>query len=204
MAVLALLCLAAPSIAANPPRAAVLGPDDKVLVQNIEDYLNGITTLESRFVQVTASGGFAKGKFYLQRPGLMRFEYDEPTPYLLVADGLWFIYVDKELEQVTYLPLKKTPADLLLRENFSFTEGLVLTALKRTGGRIDVVVVDEEEPDAGEVTLTFNANPLVLRSWTVRDPQGQRVQVTLTEAQFGEPLDRDLFRYVNTFNRRRD
>ncbi len=203
-AVLVLLLPITAVAAAEAPRPMVLSPAEKVLVGNIEDYLNGITTLEARFVQITARGNATRGKFYLKRPGRMRFEYDEPTPYLLVSDGTWFIYVDKELEQVTYLPLGKTPADLLLRENFSFTDGLVLIGLERGGGRIRAVVVDAEEPDAGEVTLTFNANPLTLRSWTVRDPQGQRIQVTLTEAQYGVKLDPDLFRYVNRFERRRD
>lgn len=203
-AVLALLPPVAAAQAAEAPRPMVLSPDEKILVGTIEDYLNGITTLESRFVQITARGNATRGKFYLKRPGRMRFEYDEPTPYLLVSDGTWFIYVDKELEQVTYLPLGKTPANLLLRENFSFTDGLVLIGLERAGGRIQAVVVDAEAPDAGEVTLTFNANPLTLRSWTVRDPQGQRIQVTLTEAQYGVQLDPELFRYVNQFERRRE
>lgn len=204
LGLLALTLGAAPAGAAAGPRALTLSPEEQVLIQRIEDYLNAITTLESRFVQVSAQGGFAKGKFYLQRPGRMRFEYDPPTPYLLVADGVWFIYVDKELEQVTYLPLKKTPADLLLRENFSFSADLVITGLDRTAGTIHVTVVDSTEPDSGQVTLSFNEEPLVLKSWTVRDQLGQRVQVTLTESRFGVKLDRALFIYAKPVPRRRD
>ncbi len=195
---------AAPAGAATEPRALTLSPEEQVLVQRIEDYLNAITTLESRFVQISANGGFAKGKFYMHRPGRMRFEYDPPAPYLLVADGVWFIYVDKELEQVTYLPLKKTPANLLLRENFSFTEDLVITGLDRTAGAIHITVVDSTEPDTGQVTLTFNEEPLSLRSWVVRDQLGQRVQVTLTESRFGVKLDSALFTYAKPVQRRRD
>lgn len=204
LGLLALALGVAPAGAAAEPRALTLSPEEKVLVQRVEDYLNAITTLESRFVQVSAQGGFARGKFYLQRPGRMRFEYDPPTPYLLVADGVWFIYVDKELEQVTYLPLRKTPADVLLRENFSFTTGLVLTGLDRTAGAIHITVVDSSEPDAGQVTLSFNEEPLVLKSWTVRDQLGQRVQVTLTESRFGMKLDSALFTYAKPAPRRRD
>ena len=200
-----LLALGVASVAAAAePRPLTLSPEEQVLVQSIEDYLNGITTLESRFVQISANGGFARGKFYLQRPGRMRFEYDPPAPYLLVADGVWFIYVDKELEQVTYLPLKKTPADLLLRENFSFAADLVITGLDRTAGTVHVTVVDSTEPDSGQVTLSFNEKPLLLKSWIVRDQQGQRVQVTLTESRFGMKLDRALFSYAKPVQRRRD
>jgi len=183
------------------PRAARLSPEDQVLISQIEAYLNGITTVEAGFVQLTAQGQYAKGRFFLQRPGHMRFEYEPPTPYLLVADGTWFIYVDQELEQVTYLPLNKTPAGLLLRENFSFSEGLVVTGIEKRPYTVRVEVIDANRPEAGRVTLTLTRRPLSLRSWTVHDPQGQRIQVTLVDPKYGAPLDKSLFRFVNRFDR---
>lgn len=196
-----LACAAASAGAAATPEPARLSPEDKLLVSQIEDYLNDITTVEAGFVQMTAQGGFAKGRLYLQRPGRMRFEYEPPTPYLLVSDGTWFIYVDQELEQVTYLPLKKTPAYLLLREGFSFSDGLVITRIEQNRSTVRVEVVDVDQPDTGRVTLTFQRQPLSLKSWTVHDPQGQRVQVTLVDPRYGSPLDKSLFQFVNTFKK---
>lgn len=201
---LCLLAMAATPVAAETgtaPQPARLSPDDQVLISQIEEYLNGITTVEAGFVQMTAQGQYAKGRLYLRRPGRMRFEYEPPTPYLLVSDGTWFIYVDQELEQVTYLPLSKTPADLLLRENFSFSEGLVVTGIESRPSTVRVDVVDASRPDAGRVTLTLTRRPLSLRSWTVHDPQGQRIQVTLIDPKYGAPLDNSLFRFVNRFER---
>ncbi len=202
LAVLACAVLPAFADAATAPHPVRLSPEDKVLVSQIETYLNGITTVEAGFVQMSAQGQYAKGRFYLQRPGRMRFEYEPPTPYLLVSDGTWFIYVDQELEQVTYLPLRKTPADLLLRENFSFSDGLVLTGIETRPSTVRVDVVDADQPDAGRVTLTFVRRPLSLKSWTVYDPQGQRIQVTLIDPRYGNPLDKSLFQFVNRFERR--
>lgn len=201
---LCLLGLAATSAAADAdsaPQPARLSPEDQILLSQIEAYLNGITTVEAGFVQMSAQGHYAKGRFYLRRPGRMRFEYEPPTPYLLVADGTWFIYVDQELEQVTYLPLSKTPADLLLRENFSFSEGLVVTGLEKRPSTVRVDVVDANRQDAGRVTLTLIRRPLSLKSWTVHDPQGQRIQVTLVDPKYGAPLDNSLFRFINRFER---
>lgn len=204
-AALTLLVMAAaptPAIAAAAPQATRLSPEDKILVSQIEGYLNGITTVEAGFVQMSAQGQYAKGRLYLQRPGRMRFEYEPPTPYLLVSDGTWFIYVDQELEQVTYLPLKKTPADLLLREGISFSDGLIVTAIEKRPSTVRVDVVDADQPEAGRVTLTFVRRPLSLKSWTVHDQQGQRIQVTLIDPRYGKPLDKSLFRFVNQFERR--
>ena len=66
---------------------------------------------------------------------------------------------------------------------------------------VRVEVVDVDQPDAGRVTLAFVRQPLSLKSWTVHDPQGQRIQVTLVDARYGNPLDRSLFQFVNSFEK---
>lgn len=189
---------------AGAPQPVSLTSDQKAMVSRIEAFVNDITTVESSFVQMSGNGGFARGTLYLQRPGRMRFEYEPPIPYLLVSDGTFFIYVDNELEQVTYLPLSQTPANLLLRKNFSLSDGLILTGFKEEGSFVRVEVADSGDPDLGRVTLTFNRNPLSLKSWTVLDPQAQRIQVTLVDPRYGEKLDKSLFVYVNRFERRKE
>lgn len=196
---LAFLLFGAPASFGAEPAPVRLSSEDKVLVSQIEEYLNGITTIEAGFVQMSARGNYAKGKLYMQRPGRMRFEYEPPSPHLLVADGTWFIYVDQELEQVTYLPLKRTPANFLLRKNISFSNEVVITALEQTVSTIRIEIADLDKPDAGRVTLAFVRRPLSLKSWTVHDPQGQRIRVTLIDPRYGMPLKGSLFRYVNTF-----
>ena len=208
---LGLLAVAGALLLANPPVAQAAGSqpvtlttEQKALVSKIEAFVNGITTIEAGFVQMSGSGGFARGTLYLQRPGRMRFEYEPPVPYLLVSDGTFFIYVDSELEQVTYLPLSQTPANFLLRKDFSLSDGLILTGFQEEGSVVKVEVVDSGNPDLGRVTLTFNRDPLSLKSWTVLDPQAQRIQVTLVDPQYGKKLDRSLFVYVNRFDRRKE
>lgn len=199
-----LVLLAMPAARAAAPQPVTLTTEQKALVSRIEAFVNSITTVEASFVQMSSGGGFARGTLYLQRPGRMRFEYEPPIPYLLVSDGTFFIYVDNELEQVTYLPLSKTPAHLLLRKNFSLSEGLILTGFKEEGSVVKVEVADSEEPDLGRITLVFNRAPLSLKSWTVLDPQAQRIQVTLVDPLYGKKLDKSLFVYVNRFDRRRE
>ena len=49
----------------------------------------------------------ATGKLYMARPGKIRFEYDPPSPILLLSDGYFLRYVDKDLKQVTHLWLRQ-------------------------------------------------------------------------------------------------
>jgi len=200
----ALLLPAAPAARAATPQPVALTSEQQALVSRIEAFVNGITTVEADFVQMSGGGGFARGTLYLHRPGRMRFEYEPPAPYLLVSNGTFFIYVDKELEQVTYLPLSQTPAHLLLRENFSLSEGLILTSFVEEGAVLKLEVADSKKSDLGRVILTFNRDPLALKGWTVLDPQAQRIQVTLVDPLYGKKLDKSLFVYVNKFDRRRE
>jgi outer membrane lipoprotein-sorting protein len=193
-----------PAARAAAPQPVALTTEQKAMVSRIETFVNDITTVEAGFVQMSGGGGFARGTLYLQRPGRMRFEYEPPIPYLLVSDGTFFIYVDNELEQVTYLPLSQTPAHLLLRKNFSLSEGLILTGFREEGSVVYVEVADSKEPDLGRITLVFNRDPLSLKSWTVLDPQAQRIQVTLIDPLYGKKLDKSLFVYVNMFDRRKE
>lgn len=187
----------APDIAAAPTRAR-LSEADRADLARVEDYLAQVQTLRARFLQVSSNGEFAEGDLFLSRPGKMRIDYDPPMPILIVADGRWLVFYDEELEQVSYVPLGSTPASILTRENLSFTgQDLIVTDYRNAAGTIRITVVKADEPKAGTVTLVFDANPVVLRKWSVVDAQGLETQVTLVTSRAGVPLNDDLFFFAD-------
>jgi outer membrane lipoprotein-sorting protein len=197
---LALACaLALPPAAAGaaPPAAAKLGSADQADLARIEDYLNGIKTLQARFLQVSSTGKIAEGDFYLQRPGRLRIEYDPPVPILIVADGRWLVYFDKELEQVTYAGLDSTPAGLLVREKVSFSGGgMTVTGFERGAAAFRVAVQRTEDPGEGSLTLVFSDRPLQLRKWAVTDAQGTTTTVSLVSPRADVALKPELFQFT--------
>ena len=118
------------SYPATPPRPVALTPQDNADLQRIAAYLNGIRTMYARFRQVSAGGGGAAGQVWMERPGRMRFEYDLPSPILLIADRFYVYYIDKELAQMSQVGLKSTPAWFLLRDPITFSD-LVVTRFER-------------------------------------------------------------------------
>src|SRR5947209_8306961 len=60
-------------------------PNDRADLARIEAYLNTIGSLKARFLQVAPNGATSQGVAWLERPGRMRFQYDPPSPILLVA-----------------------------------------------------------------------------------------------------------------------
>lgn len=187
-ALLIAVVFAAPSFAADAGNAEA--------VKKAEAYLNGITTLKSRFVQVNPDGGNYNGDLYISRPGRMRLVYDAPTPMLMVADGKFLIYVDTQMNDASHLDLNETPAGLILKENLSFSDPSVkLLDVKRGPGTVEITATMAKDPGAGKLTMVFSEAPFELRQWRVVDAQNKEVIVTLENAQKGMTLDRSLFRY---------
>ncbi|MGE0254705.1 MAG: outer membrane lipoprotein carrier protein LolA [Alphaproteobacteria bacterium] len=181
----------APAAAETPP-----GPAQKADVAKVEAWLNGLTTLDSRFVQFSADGR-AEGRLLLRRPDKLRVEYDPPNPALLVASGMWIMHHDKELAQTSFYPVSETPAAFLLRERIDFGDGLKITDFRKREGVIQLTLVEAKAPASGSITLQFEEQPLRLARWRVIDAQGATVDVALMQPQFGVPIDRDEFSIVD-------
>ena len=173
-----------------------LSERDKADIERAEAYLNGITTLKARFLQISPNGTSVEGDAYLSRPGKLRLQYDPPSPLLVVADGSFLIVHDRQLGEPSYLPLDSTPAGVLVRANVKLNGGdVAVTRVVRLPGVVRVSMVQSDDPAAGEITLVFSDAPFVLRQWQVKDAQNQITTVSLFEAQSGLTLDPKLFRF---------
>lgn len=203
----ALLLLAALALPAGPAlpaegtqQAALSGElsaEDRATLARIEDYLNGIRTLHGRFVQQASNGGRATGEVWLKRPGKLRFEYDPPPDVLIVSNGDLLLYLDRELDQTSYIPLSETPLGFLVKERVDLTtaEDYHMAGLERGRDRLSVWVAQEgvEAGQPGSLKLTLRTDPLRLDRWRVIDQQGTETQVALSDVQTGLELDGDLF-----------
>jgi outer membrane lipoprotein-sorting protein len=176
--------------------ALALTEEEAAAVKKAEAALNAVTTMKSRFVQVDADGTSHEGDLYLSRPGKMRLVYDPPTPMLMVADGKFLIYVDKEMDDVSHLDLDDTPAGLLLKQNLSFSDPAVkLLDVKLGSGTVEISATQAKDIAAGKLTFVFSEHPFQMRQWRVVDAQNKEVQVTLVNPSYGVKVDPKLFRY---------
>lgn len=185
-----------PEAIAARPTAAEISAEERAAINRIERYLNSLTTVQARFLQASSNGQFAEGNLYISRPGQLRIEYDPPVPVLIITSGSWLIYYDKQLQQVSHVPLRSTPASILTRPDIALLGGdLILTDFESKAGTLRVTLVQASDPYAGRVSLVFDENPMALRKWTVIDAQGIETDVSLVTARFDEPLDRKLFEF---------
>ncbi|MDX1975876.1 MAG: outer membrane lipoprotein carrier protein LolA [Rickettsiales bacterium] len=162
-------------------------------LQRIEDYLNNLTTVVSDFTQAAPDGSLSSGKFYLERPDKMRWEYDSPAPILMVANGGTMVYFDRELAQTSYIPVGDTPAGILLRDKIHFDDNLEVKRLTEETGIIRLTLTQSSQPENGELTLEFSDKPLALRNLVITDATKQETRVSFSSASSGQPIDSNKF-----------
>ncbi len=192
------LLMPAPALAQSEPQSILssLSREDRAFLGKAEDWLNGVDTYQAQFLQISSTGNYAEGTLKIDRPGLMRLEYDPPTPLLLIANGSHLVYYDKELDQVSYISQDSTPLGILLKEQVSFDDpALTVIDMQRAGGVVEISVVQTNDPGQGILTLVFTETPIRLAQWRVRDAQNVEVTVSLFGPKRDIPLDPDLFQF---------
>jgi outer membrane lipoprotein-sorting protein len=191
------LSIFAPPGSAQSVAAAPLTDRDRADLARITSYLNGIHTLKARFLQVAPDGSTSQGVVWLDRPGRMRFQYDPPSPLLLVAGHGLVVFHDSQLNQTSNIPLSRTPLGILLADTVALTGDVTVIGLQRQQGQIQVTVVRTATPNEGTLTLVFVENPLTLRQWSVVDAQRRETRVTLYNAELGGKFDQSLFTFID-------
>lgn len=196
--VLAPLLALPPAILRPRPASAALSDQDMADLARIEQYMDGVVTLQARFQQQEEpTGRPTQGTIYLRKPGRLRVEYDS-LPIRVVADGTLISYYDMELDQLSQLPLRQSSAWFLVRHPIDLSDGITVSQIDRSPGGVQLHMYQTDEPEAGSVSLIFYENPLTLSQWTVTDAQNKRVRVGLTDMQTGIDIPNERFQTPRT------
>lgn len=174
---------------------AALSEADQAAVKQAELYLQNLKDARARFVQTTHDGTQLVGTFYLQRPGKLRFEYDDPIEDFVVADGLFIYFYDAELGEQSNAPISQTLADFFLRKDLKLSGDIHVQSVKRGGGLLQLELSQTDDPDAGSLTLGFHEDPFSLAKWRVVDAQGLITEIELFYLKTDIKHPSDLFVY---------
>ncbi len=144
----------------------------------------------------------AKGKIYVRKPEMMRWEYETPDPQLIItnADRLW-IYRPQDNQVI----LGKAPAFLaggkgagfladirVLRRKFEISQVssdddkyhvLKLVPLDKTADVVDILLLVDKDSYAVHQVVTYNA-------------YGDETRITLLNARIGDVPDPSLFNFT--------
>ena len=190
-------------LAALPASAqSNLSAEDRAVVAQAQVYLQGLTSAQGEFTEISGAQSRA-GRFWLQRPGKMRFEYTNPAGLLVVADGSNVKRWDPRLNVFRQVPLGQTPLSTFLARNVRLDQGVRIDRVTRMqSGAFALTVRDSRRPNDGQVILSFAGSPMRLREWTITDAQGGRTTTRLTTLTAASGLSPSLFQLRDPTRRR--
>ena len=182
------------AVAALPAHAqSELSAEDRAVLARAQAYLQNLTSAQGTFVE-TSGAARREGRFYIQRPGKMRFEYTNPAGLLVVSDGSNVKRYDPRLNTFRQVPLGQTPLSTFLARTVRLDQGVRIDSVTRmASGAFAIIARDRRRPNDGSVVLAFAGNPLRLQEWTIRDAQGGATRTQLTTLQPASGLAASLF-----------
>lgn len=171
-----------PALAAADPSAA----------QKIADHFSSVKTMMGEFVQFGPRGEQTGGKFFIQRPGKLRFNYEKPSPMRVIADGKNVVIGNVKLKTWDLYPLSKTPLSLLLSDKIDLGNKMVRD-VKQEADLTTIVLGDKTIFGDSTITLMFDPKTFDLRQWTITDVQAKDTSVMIFNVQNGVELDPSVF-----------
>jgi outer membrane lipoprotein-sorting protein len=178
----------------DPVGIALAAPS--AAAQKIANHFSGVQTMTGNFVQFGPRGEQTGGKFYIQRPGKIRFNYDKPSSMTVVSDGRSVVIENVKLKTADLYPLSKTPLKLLLDDNIDLSGGKV-KSVKEEEDLTTIQLADKSVFGNSRITMMFDPKTYELRQWTVTDAQGKDTTVMIFDVREGVKFDQALFK-INT------
>ncbi len=145
--------------------------------QAIANQFTGVKTMTGEFVQFGPKGDQTGGKFYIERPGKIRFNYDK-SPITVISDGESVVVNNKKLDTWDLYPLSKTPLKLLLSDHVDLGSGR-LRGLKNEPDAMTMVLGDKSVFADATIALMFDPANAELKQWTITDAQRQDTTVMI-------------------------
>ncbi|WEZ82168.1 outer membrane lipoprotein carrier protein LolA [Rhizobium sp. 32-5/1] len=170
--------------------------------QKIADHFASVKTMSGEFVQFGPRGEQTGGKFYISRPGKIRFNYEAPSPMRVIADGKSVVIGNQKLKTWDIYPLSKTPLNLLLSNKIDLS-GKMVRDVKEEADLITIVLGDKSIFGDSTITMMFDPKTYDLRQWTITDAQKKDTSVMIFNVKNGLELDEKVFQipYDQVHNR---
>jgi outer membrane lipoprotein-sorting protein len=161
--------------------------------QRIADHFSSVRTMTGEFVQFGPKGEQTGGKFFIERPGKIRFNYDAPAAFRVISDGKSVVLNNQKLKTWDLYPLSKTPLKMLLDDRIDLSSASV-TSVKEDSDLTTIKMADKSVFGNATLTLMFDPKTFELRQWTITDAQGKDTTVMIFNVKQGVSFAADTFK----------
>jgi len=192
----------APGLGARPARA-----QGAAAAQKIADHFSRVKTMMGEFVQFGPRGEQTGGKFFLERPGKLRFNYEPPSDFRVIADGKSVLLLNQKMNTADLYSLSQTPLKLLLDTRIDLS-GNKVRNVREEPDLTTITLADKSMFGSQTIAMMFDPQSYELRQWTVTDAQGKDTTVMIFNVKEGVTFDPSVFKIdynrVDEINRSRN
>ncbi|MFI0842700.1 outer membrane lipoprotein carrier protein LolA [Mesorhizobium sp. IMUNJ 23232] len=179
-------------LALLPGMTAPAAAEVSATAQKIADHFASIRSMSGEFVQFDARGRQTGGKFYIQRPGKIRFNYDGKAGFRVISDGDSVVLENPKMKTMDLYPLSKTPLKLLLDDRIDLS-GNKVRSVKEEPDQTVIQLVDKSSFGNSKITMKFDPSNYELKEWTITDAQGKDTTVMIFNVKQDVKIDQSLF-----------
>ncbi|HHB91825.1 MAG TPA: outer membrane lipoprotein chaperone LolA [Thioploca sp.] len=167
--------------------------------ESLDDFLKQLKTMQGQFKQslFNEQGNLlekSKGKMYVQRPNMFRWEYKQPYEQLIIADGQKIWIYDSDLEQVTVKKLAntlRTPA-FLFSNNTNIEKDFFVNQLPVENNSLRFELIPKDEQNQFD-SIRIEIKNKYLLGLELVDSLAQTTYIRFEQIQNNQKLDKDLF-----------
>jgi outer membrane lipoprotein-sorting protein len=168
------------------------------LVKKINDYFNSLENMRGAFVQTTSDNKRLRGKFFMKRPGRVRFEYAPPSRQLIVSDGQQIAIQDLDINTDDRVMVDQTPFRILLRQDVDILRDARILEVQEAADLVILALQDKSKDSTGKVRLFMALTPsLELKEWVTTDAQGLDTRVEVSALDKTQVIDAALFKITS-------
>ncbi|KXF79314.1 hypothetical protein ATN84_06260 [Paramesorhizobium deserti] len=177
---------------ASSPAAAQASAAASSAAQQIANHFASVRTMTGEFVQFGPRGEQTGGTFYIERPGKIRFNYNN-SPIRVISDGESVVVNNRKLDTWDLYPLSKTPLKLLLGDRIDLGGGR-LKQVKQEPDMTTIVLGDKSVFGDSKITMMFDPKNYELKQWTITDAQNLDTTVMIFNVREGVRFAKDMFK----------
>jgi len=139
----------------------------------------------------------SSGKVWIKRPGLFRWEYNDPYPQVIVADGKRIWIHDPELDQVTVKKESEAIGNapsMVLSGKYPLSRDFILKEVSRGDDYQWVSLTPKlEDSDFKEISVAFSGQTMTVLE--LKDNLGQRTQIHFKDLKIDSNIDDSRFKF---------
>ena len=143
---------------------------------SLEEYFFSLGNVKGEFTQIDQIGSIAKGIFYSNGRGSIRFEYSTPSEMLIIINKGIFAIKERKDSKVNYYSLEDSPLANLLSKDLAL-DNFHINSLEIEGRVATIELRTKKNSLRNSIFITADYPQPILRQWKIIDTQKKETTV---------------------------